>query len=230
MLCTSGIEGNVLISEEQWSGSCGKLWTQICFCALQYSCVPKDVCVFIIRLTYTNAWEALQLCEVHNFTASHTRILSVLQVTCNMATTCSSFCVLLKRKLFIIVWDWLCTFPLLKRADILIRIIYRMAGKFGGNLIWQIGLQFHLANFNLGVLFLQAMMSYVIVTRCIRNLNGLPSSNVRSRCQSANMEAELCIENCGLRTSRFQADMDTRVWVKNYHVSEKVITTRTHTL
>ena len=36
---------------------------------------------------------------------------------------------------------------------------YRMAGKFGGNLIWRIGLQFHLADFNLAVLFLQAMMS-----------------------------------------------------------------------
>ena len=30
---------------------------------------------------------------------------------------------------------------------------YRMAGKFGGNLIWRIGLQFHLADFNLAVLF-----------------------------------------------------------------------------
>ena len=43
--------------------------------------------------------------------------------------------------------------------------IYRMAGKFGGNLIWRIGLQFHLADFNLVVLFLQAMMSYIIVMR-----------------------------------------------------------------
>jgi len=40
-----------------------------------------------------------------------------------------------------------------------------MAGKFGGNLIWRIGLQFHLADFNLAVLFLQAMMSYIIVMR-----------------------------------------------------------------
>ena len=42
--------------------------------------------------------------------------------------------------------------------------IYRMVGKFGGNLIWQIGLRFHLADFNLAVLFLRAMMSYVIAT------------------------------------------------------------------
>ena len=77
---------------------------------------------------------------------------------------------------------------------------YRMAGKFGGNLIWRIGLQFHLADFNLAVLFLRAMMSYVIVTQRVRNQNALPSSNVRSRCRSANqganMEAELCVESC----------------------------------
>ena len=67
-----------------------------------------------------------------------------------------------------------------------------MAGKFGGNLIWRIGLQFHLADFNLAVLFLRAMMSYVIATRRIRNLNAPPSLNIRSR---GNMEAELCIES-----------------------------------
>ena len=39
-------------------------------------------------------------------------------------------------------------------------------------------------------------MSYVIVTQRIRNPNAPPSSNVRSRCRSANMEAELCIESC----------------------------------
>ena len=65
-----------------------------------------------------------------------------------------------------------------------------MAGKFGGNWIWRISLQFHLA-----ILFLRAMMSYVIVTRRIRNLKAPPSSNVRSRCQSGNMQAELCIES-----------------------------------
>ena len=66
---------------------------------------------------------------------------------------------------------------------------YRMAGKFGGNLIWRISLQFHLA-----VLFLRAMMSYVIATWRVhvRNLNAPPSSNIRSR---GNMEAELCIES-----------------------------------
>ena len=70
-----------------------------------------------------------------------------------------------------------------------------MAGKFGGNLIWRIGLQFHLVDFNLAVLFLLAMMSYVIVTRRIRNPNTPPSSNIRSRCRSGNMEAELCLES-----------------------------------
>ena len=59
-----------------------------------------------------------------------------------------------------------------------------MAGKFSGNLIWRIGLQFHLADFNLAFLFLRAMMSYVIVMRCIRNPNAPPSWNVRSRCRS----------------------------------------------
>ena len=39
--------------------------------------------------------------------------------------------------------------------------IYCMAGKFGRNLIWWIGLQFQLVDFNLAVLFLQAMMSYI---------------------------------------------------------------------
>ena len=87
---------------------------------------------------------------------------------------------------------------------------YRMVGKFGGNLIWRIGLQFHLADFNLAVLFLRAMMSYVIITRRIRNPNAPPSSNVRSRCRSANME--LCIESCVRGQSRFQADMDTKCW------------------
>ena len=56
--------------------------------------------------------------------------------------------------------------------------MYRMAGKFGGNLIWRISVQFHLADFKLAVLFLQAMMSYVIVTRYICNLNAPPSSKV----------------------------------------------------
>ena len=72
---------------------------------------------------------------------------------------------------------------------------YRMVGKFDGNLIWRIGLQYHLADFNLAVLFLRAMMSYVIVPRRICNPNALASSNVRSRCRSGNMEAELCIES-----------------------------------
>ena len=45
--------------------------------------------------------------------------------------------------------------------------VYRMAGKFGGNLIWRIGLQFRLADFNLAILFLRAMMSYVY--RYVRN-------------------------------------------------------------
>ena len=31
--------------------------------------------------------------------------------------------------------------------------VYRMGGKFGGNLIWRISLQFHLADYNLAVLF-----------------------------------------------------------------------------
>ena len=70
-----------------------------------------------------------------------------------------------------------------------------MPGKFGRNLIWRISLQFHLANFNLAVLFLQTMMSYAIVTRRIRNPNAPPSLNIRSRCRSGNMEAELCIES-----------------------------------
>ena len=66
---------------------------------------------------------------------------------------------------------------------------YRMAGKFSGNLIWRIGLQFHLA-----VLFLRVMMSYVIAMWHVhvRNPNAPPSSNIRSR---GNMEAELCIES-----------------------------------
>ena len=57
-----------------------------------------------------------------------------------------------------------------------IQLAYHMAEKFGGNLIWRIGLQFHLADFNLAVLFLRAMMSYVIATRRIRNPNAPPSS------------------------------------------------------
>ena len=57
------------------------------------------------------------------------------------------------------------------------------------------GLQFHLVDFNLAVLFSRAMMSYVIVMLRIRNPNAPSSSNVRSRCRSANMEAELYIES-----------------------------------
>ena len=45
---------------------------------------------------------------------------------------------------------------------------------YGRKIRWE----FNLADFNLAILFLRAMMSYVIVTRRIRNPKALPSSNV----------------------------------------------------
>ena len=42
--------------------------------------------------------------------------------------------------------------------------------------------------FNLAILFMRAMMSYVIVTQRIRNPKAPPSLNVRSMCRSGNME------------------------------------------